>query len=160
MNPGDSGWVSCSTKTPQGKTGFWVFELTLDKQNHTAYKIQHKKGAGKNTAPQPSGAGNRRLRRKEGFHMEKEYQIGTFCKDIKCRKHKALEGLSGNAYLRKKNVHCADCEAWKFFNWLKEKKFRIVHSLPQMSSKELAARLRGLDIVRVEDLTEDEIMCL
>jgi len=29
-----------------------------------------------------------------------------------------------------------------------------------MSSKELAARLRGLDIVRVEDLTEDEIMCL
>ena len=92
--------------------------------------------------------------------MEKEYQIGTFCKDIKCRKHKALEGLSGNAYLRKKNVHCADCEAWKFFNWVKDKKFRIVHSLPQMSSKELAARLRGLDIVRVEDLTEDEIMCL
>jgi hypothetical protein len=92
--------------------------------------------------------------------MEKEYKIGSFCKDIKCPKHKALEGLSGNTYLRKKHVHCKDCEAWKFFNWSKEKTFRIVHSLPQMSNKELAARLRGLDVVRVEDLTEDEIMCL
>ena len=92
--------------------------------------------------------------------MSKEYKIGAFCIDINCQKHKDLEGLDGEAYLEKKRVHCKDCSGWIFFNWAKDNKWRIVHTLPQMSNKELAARIRGIDIVRVEDLTEDEIMCL
>jgi hypothetical protein len=32
--------------------------------------------------------------------------------------------------------------------------------MPEISSKELAARIKGIDVVRVEDLTEDEILTL
>ena len=33
-------------------------------------------------------------------------------------------------------------------------------AVPEMSSKELVARIKGIDPVRVENLTEDEILCL
>ncbi len=33
-------------------------------------------------------------------------------------------------------------------------------TMPEISSKQLAAMIKGIDIVRVEDLTEDEILCL
>ncbi len=92
--------------------------------------------------------------------MSKEYTSGTFCIDIKCPKHKALEGISGNAYIEKKKIHCKDCYAWLFFTWMKDNKWRIVHTLPQLSNKQLAAMIKGIDPVRVEDLTEDEILCL
>ncbi len=93
--------------------------------------------------------------------MSKKYQSGTFCKDIKCERHKPLESLEGEGYLKQKSVHCKDCYAWMFFDWLKDRNWRIVlTTIPEMSSKELAARIKGIDIVRVKDLTDDEILCL
>lgn len=92
--------------------------------------------------------------------MSKEYKSGTFCIDIKCPKHKDLDGLDGNAYVEKKEKHCKECYAWVFINWAKKNKFRIVHTWPQVSNKQLAAMIKGIDPVRVEDLTEEEIMCL
>lgn len=92
--------------------------------------------------------------------MSKEYKSGTFCIDIKCPKHKALSGLEGKAYMAKKKVLCKECYAWRFFNWAKDNQWRIVHTLPQLSNKQLAAMIKGIDPVRVEDLTEDEILCL
>jgi hypothetical protein len=92
--------------------------------------------------------------------MQKKYESGTFCQSIQCERHVPLENLSGDAYLAKKAVHCKDCYAWKFLNWTKEKGWRIVFTMPEISSKELAARIKGIDIVRVEDLTEDEILTL
>jgi hypothetical protein len=92
--------------------------------------------------------------------MSKEYISGTFCIDIKCPKHKALKGLEGKAYIEKKQAHCKDCYAWLFFTWTKNKNFRIVQTLPEMSNKQLAAYIKGIDPVRVEDLTEYEILCL
>ena len=92
--------------------------------------------------------------------MCKEYISGTFCIDIKCPQHKAIEGLEGTAYIEKKKVHCKDCYAWLFFNWMKNNKWRIVLTQPELSNKQLAAMIKGIDPVRVEDLTEDEIMCL
>jgi len=92
--------------------------------------------------------------------MSKEYVSGTFCIDIKCPKHKELEKLKGKAYMTKKKKHCKDCYAWIFFNWVKDNKWRIVHTWPEVSNKQLAAMIKGIDPVRVEDLTEEEIMCL
>ncbi len=90
----------------------------------------------------------------------KEYRSGMFCIDIKCAHHGALEKLEGEEYLEAKKTLCTDCYAWKFFNWLHENKYRIVQTMPEMSNRELVARIRGIDPVRVEDLTEDEIICL
>lgn len=90
----------------------------------------------------------------------KEYISGTFCIDIKCTHHKALEQYSGDEYFKQKALLCADCYAWKFFTWLRDHKYRIVQTLPEISARELAARIKGIDPVRVEDLTEDEILCL
>ena len=92
--------------------------------------------------------------------MSKEYTSGTFCIDIKCHQHKALEGLEGTAYIEKKQVQCKDCYAWRFFIWMKDNKWRIVRTQPELSNKQLAAMIKGIDPVRVEDLTEDEILCL
>jgi hypothetical protein len=92
--------------------------------------------------------------------MAREYKSGTFCKDIECPQHAALEGLEGNAYLEKKKVHCKDCYAWRFFMWLQDRKWRIVYTMPEISNKKLAAMIKGIDPVKVEDLTEDEILCL
>jgi len=92
--------------------------------------------------------------------MQKKYESGTFCRSIQCERHAPLETLTGEAYLEKKAVHCKDCYAWKFLNWTKDKGWRIIYTMPEISSKELAARIKGIDIVRVEDLTEDEILTL
>jgi hypothetical protein len=92
--------------------------------------------------------------------MQKKYESGTFCKSIQCEKHAPLEGLSGESYLQKKSVHCRECFAWRFLNWTKDNGWRIVMTMPEISSKELAARIKGIEMVRVEDLTEDEILCL
>ena len=92
--------------------------------------------------------------------MQKKYESGTFCKSIQCERHASLEKLAGDAYLKKKAKHCKDCYAWKFLDWTKEKGWRIVLTMPEISSKELAAHIKGIDIVRVEDLTDDEILCL
>ena len=78
--------------------------------------------------------------------MEKEYQIGTFCKDIKCRKLSRPRGLSGNAISG--SVHCKIVKPK--FSIGQRKAIPYCSFLPQMSSKELAARLRGLDVVQVE----------
>ena len=43
-----------------------------------------------------------RQRRKEGTTMSREYKSGTYCIEVKCPKHKELEGLTGDAYLKKK----------------------------------------------------------
>ena len=91
---------------------------------------------------------------------KKEYISGTFCLDIQCNHHKALEQYSGDDYLKQKAILCADCYAWKFFIWLKDHKYRIIQSAPEISAHELATRIKGIDPVRVEDLTDDEILCL
>jgi hypothetical protein len=49
---------------------------------------------------------------------------------------------------------------WCIFIWTKDQKWRIVQTQPEISNKQLAAMIKGIDPVRVEDLTEDEIMCL
>ncbi len=92
--------------------------------------------------------------------MTKKYKSGTFCIDIQCPKHKDLESLQGNAYLEKKRTQCKECKAWKFFLWLDDHEYRIISTLKEISAKELAARLKGIDPVRVQDLTIDEILCL
>lgn len=92
--------------------------------------------------------------------MQKKYESGMFCKSIKCERHAPLEGKTGEEYFREKAVHCADCYAWKFLNWTRDNGWRIVLTMPEISSKELAARIKGIDVVRVEDLTEDEILTL
>ncbi|GEM_PF-241100 len=91
---------------------------------------------------------------------ERKYVSGQFCIDIECPHHKALEGLAGDAYLNKKILYCKECFAWKFFNWTKDHNWKIVMAVPEMSAKELAAHIKGIDPVRVEDLTLDEILCL
>lgn len=83
-----------------------------------------------------------------------------FCRGISCARHVPLEELKGNEYLEKKAEHCKDCNAWVFLNWLKDNGYRIVKTVPEISSKELAARIKGMDVVHVEDLTEDEILSL
>lgn len=92
--------------------------------------------------------------------MGKKYQSGTFCKDVGCERHAPLEAYTGDEYLRRKADHCRECYAWMFLNWLKDRNWRIVMTAPEMSSKELVARIKGIDPVRVENLTEDEILCL
>ena len=91
---------------------------------------------------------------------QKHYRSGMFCRDIQCTHHKALEGFSGDEYNSRKKEYCKDCNAWKFFMWLEENSWKIVMPMPAMSSKELAARIKGLDPVTAADLTEDEILCL
>ncbi|MCU0577117.1 MAG: hypothetical protein MUD15_09875 [Desulfobacterota bacterium] len=91
---------------------------------------------------------------------QKKYKSGTFCIDIACPRHKDLESLSGDAYLEKKKVHCRECYAWQLLTWLEGHHYRIVHTYPQVSAKDLAAMIKGIDPVRVEDLTIDEILAL
>jgi hypothetical protein len=90
----------------------------------------------------------------------KKYKSGTFCIDIACPRHKDLESLEGEAYLEKKKVHCRECYAWQFLSWLDKHDYRIVLTQPEVSAKDLAAMLKGIDPVRVEDLTIDEILTL
>jgi len=92
--------------------------------------------------------------------MADKYKSGTFCIDIQCPKHKDLESLAGDAYVEKKRTHCEDCMAWRFFIWLDKHGYRIIKTFDEMSGKELAARLKGIDPVTVEHLTIDEILCL
>ncbi|NLA26819.1 MAG: hypothetical protein GX878_05430 [Firmicutes bacterium] len=92
--------------------------------------------------------------------MTEGYKPGTFCIDIHCPRHKELEQLEGDAYLEKKKKYCKDCLAWKFFIWLGEREFRIIKTFDEIPAKELAARLKGIDPVRVEHLTVEEILCL
>jgi len=49
---------------------------------------------------------------------------------------------------------------WRFFSWMKDNKWRIVRAQPELSNKQLAAMIKGIDPVRVEDLTNDKILCL
>jgi hypothetical protein len=92
--------------------------------------------------------------------MKREYKPGTFCVDIQCERHEVLASLKDDEYLMRKRQHCRDCLAWQFFAWLEKKKWRVVRGLPQMSTKEIAARLKGIDPVKAEHLTEEEILCL
>jgi len=90
----------------------------------------------------------------------KKYKSGTFCIDIACPRHKKLESLEGDAYLKRKKVHCKNCYAWNFLIWLNKHDYRIIMTIPEISAKELSARLKGIDPSRVEDLTIDEILTL
>jgi len=90
----------------------------------------------------------------------KRYISGTYCIDIACPRHKEIESLEGDAYRKKKEVSCRDCLAWQFFLWLDKHDYRVVLTKPEFSAKELSARLKGIDPVRVEDLTIDEILTL
>ncbi len=90
----------------------------------------------------------------------REYKSGTFCSDINCQRHGDLDGLGDNAYLARKSEICKDCYAWKLFNWLKDRHWKIVLTVEEISAIELAARIKGIDPVRVKDLTMDEILCL
>jgi hypothetical protein len=90
----------------------------------------------------------------------KKYKSGTFCIDISCPRHKVLETLEGEAYLKKKKVHCRECYAWQFLIWLDKHNYRVIMPLSEISAKELSARLKGIDPVNVEDLTIDEILTL
>lgn len=92
--------------------------------------------------------------------MAEKYQSGTFCIDIQCPRHKELEGLEGEDYFDKKRELCEDCAAWQFFVWLDDHGYRIIKTFDEIPAKDLAARLKGIDPVTVEDLTMDEILCL
>lgn len=92
--------------------------------------------------------------------MTEKYSPGTFCIDSHCPKHKDLEQLEGDAYLEEKKKLCRDCVAWKFFLWLGERDFRILRTFDEIPAKELAARLKGIDPVKVEHLSIEEILCL
>jgi hypothetical protein len=92
--------------------------------------------------------------------VEKRYVSGTFCRSIECAHHKALENFTENEYIQKKTVYCKDCYAWQFYSWLKDNNWRVVRTTPEMPAKELAAHIKGIDPLKVEDLTMDEILCL
>lgn len=92
--------------------------------------------------------------------MTERYKPGTFCQDIHCPRHKDLESVEGDAYLERKKDHCQDCTAWKFFLWLERGGFRIIKTFDEIPAKELAARLKGIDPVKVEHLSIEEILCL
>jgi hypothetical protein len=92
--------------------------------------------------------------------MDEKYSPGTFCRDIRCPEHKALESLEGEAYLEKKKIHCQDCTAWRFFRWLEERNYRVIRTADEVPAKELAARLKGIDPATVDHLTIEEILCL
>jgi hypothetical protein len=93
--------------------------------------------------------------------MRKEkYTSGTFCIAIECAHHKALEKLGGQEYLAMKAEYCKDCNAWKFYNWLKEYDWKIVRAVPEMSVHEIAARIHGLDPKVAKDMDIDEILAL
>ena len=77
---------------------------------------------------------------------EQKYVSGQYCIDICCPVHEELKSLEDDEYVNKKNELCAD--------------WRIVKTVPEMSAKSLAAAIKGIDPVRVEDLTMDEILCL
>ena len=91
---------------------------------------------------------------------DKPYISGTFCREINCAHHTALENLVGKEYIEKKTIYCKDCYAWQFYNWLKDNNWRVIKTVPEMSAKELAAHIKGIDPAKVEDFTTDEILCL
>lgn len=92
--------------------------------------------------------------------MTEKYRPGTFCRDIDCPRHRELAALEGEAYLEKKRELCRDCLAWRFFRWLEEHDFRVIRTFEEIPAKELAARLKGIDPVKVEHLSIEEILCL
>ncbi|MBN1533157.1 MAG: hypothetical protein JXA20_10880 [Spirochaetes bacterium] len=92
--------------------------------------------------------------------MSKQYQSGIFCRTVQCERHAFLENKSGEDYLRAKREHCRDCNAWMFFSWLNDNSWQILHRSPEMSPKELAARLRGMDPAAAADLTLEDILSL
>ncbi len=92
--------------------------------------------------------------------MLRHYRSGTYCHDIGCERHFQLEQFSGDEYLRRKSALCRDCRAWLFLVWLHDRRWSITLPPPEVPSKELAARIKGIDPSLVEDLTEDDILCL
>ncbi|NLA12242.1 MAG: hypothetical protein GX883_08970 [Firmicutes bacterium] len=92
--------------------------------------------------------------------MDEKYSPGSFCREINCPEHEALESLEEEAYLEKKKNHCQDCTAWRFFLWLEQRNFRVIRTIDEVPAKELAARLKGIDPSTVEHLTIEEILCL
>jgi hypothetical protein len=97
---------------------------------------------------------------KEDSMREEKYTSGTFCLAIECAHHKPLEKLSGKEYLDRKAEYCKDCNAWKFYNWLRQYNWKVVRAAPEMSVHELAARIHGVDPERAKDMDIDEILCL
>ncbi len=92
--------------------------------------------------------------------MIHSYKSGNYCKDIQCIRHVQLERYEGGEYLKIKNEKCGSCHAWLFLNWLGRHNWNITVSSPDVSSKALAARLKGIDPSRVSDLTEEDILSL
>ncbi len=91
---------------------------------------------------------------------EKKYAPGQFCVAIECPRHKALEGLNGESYLKKKREHCKECCAWKFFIWMQAHNWKIIQTAPELTARELAAHIRGINKDLANDLTIDEILSL
>lgn len=80
--------------------------------------------------------------------------------DMGCERHRPLDAYKGDEHLENKAWHYKQCYAWISLNWLKERRYRIVPTLPEISSREPAARIKGDAPVRVERLTDDEIISL
>lgn len=80
--------------------------------------------------------------------------------DMGRERHKPLDAYEGDEHLEKKVWHCKQCYAWISLNWLKERRYRIVLTLPETSSREPAARIKEVAPVRVERLADDEIISL
>ena len=100
------------------------------------------------------------LKRWEVALKEEKYRSGTFCQAIKCTHHKPLSKLKGKVYLDKKTEYCKDCNAWKFYSWLKDNNWKVVRSVQDISVHEIAARIHGLDPEAAKDMDIDEILCL
>ena len=92
--------------------------------------------------------------------MTREYTSGDFCINIACAHHSALDGLKDEEYFNKKKSYCKDCYAWRFYQYLLKNQWKILKVMPDMSTKELAARIKGISPDEAENLTVDEILSL
>lgn len=57
-----------------------------------------------------------------------EYQSGTYCSAIQCRKHEEIAFFSDTQYFEQKKQICRDCAAWQFYCWLNSGKWKITGS--------------------------------
>ncbi len=78
--------------------------------------------------------------------------------DMGRERHKPLDAYEGNEHLEKKAWHCKQCYAWISLNWLRERRYRIVLTLPETSSREPAAMIKEVAPVRVERQTDDDTL--
>jgi hypothetical protein len=92
--------------------------------------------------------------------MQKKYEPGMFCSSIHCERHAPPGKPQRRRVSEEKSSTLQGLLVWKFLIWTKDKGWRKVMTMPEISSRELAACIKGIDIVPMEDLSEDNILTL